>query len=55
MTRGFWRAAVVLRLALLAAWWPLLAHAQACDHRPTQDHEAASGLVAWRAAPALAR
>ena len=31
MTRGFWRAAVLLRLALLAAWWPVLAHAHPAD------------------------
>jgi hypothetical protein len=55
MSRGFWRAAVVLRLALLAAGWPLLAHAQACDHRPTQDHEAASGLVVCSVTPLLPR
>ena len=31
MTRSFFRAAVVWRLALLAAFWPVLAHAHAAD------------------------
>ncbi|HET9207451.1 MAG TPA: hypothetical protein VFO28_14520 [Burkholderiaceae bacterium] len=30
-TRTFWRAALVWRLALLATFWPLLAHGQAAD------------------------
>ena len=31
MTRSFFRAAVVWRLALLVAFWPVLAHAHAAD------------------------
>ena len=31
MTRSFFRAAVVWRLALLAAFWPVLAHGHAAD------------------------
>jgi hypothetical protein len=31
MSRSFWRAAVIVRLALLAAAWPVLAHAAAMD------------------------